>query len=234
MTKATTNQTVKALIDIAVKLFNPSVIEIYAPGGDNEDEETAQTKRTLRENLTIDPSDTLQIAQFKIDIYYFLCEKIPHHSAPLSTYPINPDKTRNHLHLYYKPTQKGKKIFLPNGRIRPAPYIDFSIPHYVGPRRPILAKYTYGPWAIKAEFSDKSYILLHTNTEEEGIKIVLELCKFVDPKYQPKDGMKSKDLKISKPNARTLEFQLNGIKVKPYQIEYYKFGEDTWDWKEIL
>jgi hypothetical protein len=225
----TTNQKIKVLISIVMRLYNPEVMYTYTGQGGSENEAVGATKQVLRTHLTVKPDDTPIIAIFRMFIFFFVCGRYIIGAAPLTLYPVFKDRTRTHLHLYFKPIKKGQKIIRQDGRIENAPYADFSIPHYIGNKRPIIPRYTYGGWAVSMKFTDESSISIKTLTKEEGVKVILELCKFVDPKYYPVGGCTQNNLRISEPNNGKKN-RLHGIQLKPYKAEYYKFGESNWEW----
>lgn len=125
----TTNQKVKALMTIAMRIYNPDVMYTYTGRGTEEDEAVSLTKKTLRENLTIKPDDTIAIASFKMFIYYFVCGRFIVASSPLTYYPVFANRTRTHLKIYARPARKGQKIIRKNGSMEYAPNDEFSIPN---------------------------------------------------------------------------------------------------------
>ncbi len=225
----TTNQKIKALIAIAMRLYNPEIMYTYTGAGGSENEAVAATKQTLRTHLTIKPDDTPIIALLRMFIFYFVCGRYTVAAAPLSLYPVQKGRTRTHLHVHQKPVKKGQKIIRANGAVEKAPYADFSIPHYVGSKRPTIPRYTYGGWTITFNFTDQSFIQIRTLTREEGIKVMLELAKFVDPKYHPPGGLVEANCRVTEPNQGKKN-KLYGVKLKAYKVEYYKFGESDWEW----
>ena len=229
----TTNQKIKVLISIVMRIYNPEVMYTYTGNGGSENEAIAETKGVLRTHLTVKPDDTLMIAIFRMFIFFFVCGRYIVAAAPLTLYPVHKDRTRTHLHLYFKPARKGQKIIRQDGRIENAPYADFSIPHYVGGQRPTIPHYTYGGWCISIKFTDQSSISIKTLTREEGVKTILELAKFVDAKYHPLGGLTEKNLSISEPNNGKKN-RLHGIKLKPYKVEYYLFGKADWEWSHNI
>ena len=84
------------------------------------------------------------------------------------------------MHLYFKPVKKGQKIIRDDGRIEKAPYADLSIPHYIGSKRPTIPNFTYGGWAVSMKFTDNSSVSVKTLTKEEGVNVILALCKFLE------------------------------------------------------
>jgi hypothetical protein len=229
----TTNQKIKALIAVVMRLYNPEVMYTYTGQGGSENEAIAATKETLRTHLTVKPDDTPIIAILRMFIFFFVCGRFSAAAAPLSLYPIHKDRTRDHLHVYLKPIRKGQKIINSEGRIRAAPYADFSIPHYIGERKARIPHYTFGAWTVQLSLKDSSYIRLSTSTREEGIKVVLALGKYVDPKYLPDGGLIEKNLRITEPNHGKHR-RLDGIPMKAYKVEYYKFGEEQWEWAQNI
>jgi hypothetical protein len=225
----TTTQKIKVLITICMRLYNPEVMYTYTGKGGSENEAIAATKDTLRTHLTVKPDDTPIVAILRMFIFFFVCGRYIISAAPLTLYPVHKDRTRNHLHVHTKPVTKGKKIIRADGKIENAPYADFSIPHYVGNKRPIIPSYTYGGWAVSMKFTDQSYLCIKTLTREEGVKLCLELSKFVDAKYHPVGGLIEKNLSISEPNEGKKN-RLHGVKLKAYKVEYYKFGQANWEW----
>jgi hypothetical protein len=225
----TTNQKIKVLISIVMRLYNPEVMYCYTGQGGSENEAIAATKQVLRTHLTVKPDDTPIIAIFRMFIFFFVCGRYIVSTAPLTLYPVHKDRTRNHLHIHLKPVKKGQKIIRQDGRIETAPYADFSIPHYIGSKRPTIPTYTYGGWAVSMKFTDQSSITIKTSTREEGVKTLLELAKFVDAKYHPVGGLIEKNLSISEPNQGKKN-RLHGVQLKAYKVEYYKFGKAEWEW----
>jgi hypothetical protein len=225
----TTNQKIKALISIVMRLYNPEVMYTYTGQGGSENEAVGATKQVLRTHLTVKPDDTPIIAIFRMFIFFFVCGRYIIAAAPLTLYPVHKHRTRTHLHLYFKPTRKGQKIIRLDGSVEKAPYADFSIPHYIGNKRPIIPHYTYGGWAVSMKFTDQSSVSIKTLTREEGVKVILELCKFVDPKYHPVGGLTEKNLSISEPNQGKKN-RLHGVQLKPYKAEYYLYGKENWEW----
>jgi hypothetical protein len=225
----TTTQKIKVLISIVMRLYNPEVMYTYTGKGGSENEAVGATKQVLRTHLTVKPDDTPIVAIFRMFIFFFVCGRYIIAAAPLTLYPVHKDRTRNHLHVYQKPIRKGQKIIRSDGRIEAAPYAEFSIPHYIGSNRPKIPVYTYGGWAVSMKFTDQSSISIKTLTREEGVKTILELAKFVDSKYYPQGGLVEKNLNISEPNEGKKN-RLHGVKLKPYKVEYYKFGKEMWEW----
>lgn len=225
----TTNQKIKVLIQIVMRIYNPEVMYTYTGQGGSENEAVGATKTVLRTHLTVKPDDTMMIAIFRMFIFFFVCGRYIVSAAPLTLYPVQKGRTRTHLHLYFKPIKKGQKIIRDDGQIEKAPYADFSIPHYIGGKRPTIPRFTYGGWAVSMKFTDQSSISIKTLTKEEGVKIILDLCKFVDPKYYPVGGCTEKNLSISMPNDGKKN-RLHGIQLKPYKAEFYKFGSAAWEW----
>jgi hypothetical protein len=225
----TTNQKIKALISIVMRLYNPEVMYTYTGQGGSENEAVGATKQVLRTHLTIKPDDTLIIAIFRMFIFYFVCGRYTVAAAPLTLYPVHKNRTRTHLHLYFKPVKKGQKIIRLDGSVEKAPYADFSIPHYIGNKRPTIPHYTYGGWSVSMKFTDQSSISIKTLTREEGVKVILELCKFVDPKYHPVGGCNDKTISVSEPNQGKKN-RLHGVNLKPYKAEYYLYGKENWEW----
>ena len=225
----TTNQKIKVLLQIVMRLYNPEVMYTYTGQGGSENEAVGATKTVLRTHLSVKPDDTLMIALFRMFIYFFVCGRYIVSTAPLTLYPVQKGRTRTHLHLYFKPVKKGQKIIRADGQIEKAPYADFSIPHYIGGKRPTISHFTYGGWSISMKFTDQSSVSVKTLTKEEGVKIILELCKFVNPKYYPVGGCTVGNLSISEPNNGK-KGRLYGIQLKPYKAEFYKFGQSSWEW----
>jgi hypothetical protein len=225
----TTNQKIKVLIQIVMRIYNPEVMYTYTGQGGSENEAVGATKQVLRTHLTVKPDDTPIVAIFRMFIFFFVCGRYIISSAPLTLYPVHKNRTRTHLHLHFRPTKKGQKIIRQDGRIENAPYADFSIPHYIGSKRPTIPSYTYGGWAVSMKFTDNSSVSIKTLTRDEGVRIILDLCKFVDHKYHPVGGLTEKNLSINEPNEGKKN-RLHGVKLKPYKAEFYKFGEATWDW----
>jgi hypothetical protein len=225
----TTNQKIKVLIAIAMRIYNPEVMYTYTGQGGSENEAVAATKQVMRTHLTIKPDDTPIIAILRMFIFFFVCGRYILAAAPLSLYPVHKDRTRNHLHVYTKPFKHGQKIVREDGRIEKAPYADFSIPHYIGNKRPRIPSYTYGGWSIVLSLTDQSAIKIKTSTREEGVRVMLELAKFVDPKYLPGGSVTEKKLRITEPNDGKKN-RLHGVLLKAYKVEYYKFGKADWEW----
>jgi hypothetical protein len=225
----TTNQTIKVLLSIVMRIYNPEVMYTYTGRGESENEAIAATKEVLRTHLTVKPTDTPIIAIFRMFIYFFVCGRYITSASPLTLYPVHKDRTRNHLHIHLKPVKKGQKIVRSTGQIEKAPYADFSIPHYIGSKRPTIPSYTYGGWAVSLKLKDQSAISIKTFTREEGVKLILELAKFVDPKYYPVSKLTEKNLSISEPNDGKKN-RLHGVKLKAYKVEYYKYGQANWEW----
>jgi hypothetical protein len=229
----TTNQKIKVLIQIVMRLYNPEVMYTYTGQGGSENEAVGATKGVLRTHLTVKPDDTPTIAIFRMFIFFFVCGRYIVGAAPLTLYPVQKGRTRTHLHLYFKPTKRGQKIIRNDGQIEKAPYCDFSIPHYIGGKRPTIPHYTYGGWAVSMKFTDQSSVSIKTLTRDEGVKIILELCKFVDAKYHPVGGLIEKNLSVSEPNEGKKN-RLHGVKLKPYKVEYYLFGKAAWEWSHNI
>ncbi|NJR31632.1 MAG: hypothetical protein HC778_00575 [Chamaesiphon sp. CSU_1_12] len=225
----TTNQKIKALIAIVMRIYNPEVMYTYTGRGENENEAVAATKGVMRTHLTVKPDDTPIIAIFRMFIFFFVCGRYTVAAAPLSLYPVQKDKTRSHLHIYMKPLKIGQKIIREDGQIEKAPYSDFSIPHYIGGKRPKIPSYTYGGWIITLTLTDQSYLQIKSLTRDEGVRVVLELAKFIDPKFLPKGGATESVLSKTEPHDGKKN-RLHGVLLKPYKAEYYKFGESSWDW----
>lgn len=201
----------------------------YTSRGESENEGASATKEVLRTHLTVKPDDTPIVAIFRMFIFFFVCGRYIVSAAPLTLYPVFKDRTRNHLHVHTKPVTKGKKIVRQDGRIENAPYADFSIPHYIGSKRPTIPSYTYGGWAVSMKFTDQSSISIKTLTRQEGVNVCLKLCEFVNPKYYPVGGLIERNLSISEPNDGKKN-RLHGVKLRAYKVEYYKVGESNWDW----
>lgn len=225
----TTNQKIKALLAIAMRLYNPDVMYTYTGNGGSENEAVAATKSALRTHLTVKPDDTPIVALLRMFIFFFVCGRYITSAAPLTLYPVHKSRTRTHLHVYLKPVNKGQKIIREDGRIEKAPYADFSIPNYIGGKRPIIPSYNYGGWSVSIKFTDQSSISIKTLTRGEGVKTILELASFVDSKYYPTGGLTEKNLSISEPNEGKRN-RLHGIQLKPYKVEYYLFGKADWEW----
>lgn len=235
MALLTTNQKIRALIDIAMRLYNPEVMYTYTAAGESGDEGVLATKKILRTHLTVKPDDTPIVAIFRMFIYFFVCGRFSIAAAPLSLYPVWRDKTRNHLHVYLKPVKKGQKIVRQDGRIQNAPYADFSIPHFIGTKdkRVRIPSYTVGGWTVRLNLKDQSFLQIRSSTKEEGIKVVTELSKSIDPKYLPDGGVRAGILRINQPNEGKVA-KLNGVKIRAYKVEFYKFGEEQWDWAQNI
>lgn len=225
----TTNQKIKVLISIVMRLYNPEVMYCYTGQGGSENEAIAATKETLRTHLTVKPDDTPIVAIFRMFIFFFVCGRYIVSAAPLTLYPVHKDRTRNHLHVYTKPVKKGQKIVREDGYIEKAPYADFSIPHYVGNKRPTIPSYTYGGWAVSLKLTDQSSLSIKTLTREEGVKVILELGRFIDPKYLPVGGLIEKNLSVSEPNNGKKN-RLHGVRLRAYKVEFYKYGKAEWEW----
>jgi hypothetical protein len=225
----TTNQKIKVLISIVMRLYNPEVMYCYTGQGGSENEAIGATKQVLRTHLTVKPDDTPIIAIFRMFIFFFVCGRYTVAAAPLTLYPVHKDRTRNHLHVYTKPIKKGQKIIREDGQVEKAPYAEFSIPHYIGAKRPKIPTYTYGGWAVSLKLTDQSSISVKTLTREEGVRVILELAKSIDPKYHPASNLTDKNLSISEPNEGKKN-RLHGVKLKAYKVEYYKFGNANWEW----
>jgi hypothetical protein len=226
-----TNQKIKSLIDIAMRLYNPDVMYTYTGKGSNEDDVVKDTKKTLRTHLTVKPDDTLLIAIFRMFVYFFVCGRHITATSSLTYFPVFKERTRTHLKVFLKPVQKGKKIIRGDGKIEAAPYSDFTIPHFLDDEsiRVNIPEITIGGWTVKITFKDQSYILIRTLTREEGIKTVLELAKYVNPKYYPDGGLVESNLSINEPNEGKRN-KLHGIKMKCYKQEFYPFGSEKWKW----
>lgn len=225
----TTNQKIKVLMAIVMRIYNPDVMYTYTGKGDSEDEAASLTKKTLRENLTVKPDDTIALASFKMFIYYFVCGRFIPAASPLTYFPVFKNRTRTHLKVFLKPVQKGKMIIRRDGKMGYAPHSDFTIPNYIGGERPTIPQYTYGGWTVTLSFTDQSSIQLRTLTREEGVTIVLGLGNYVDKKYHPVGGLIEKNLRISEPNQGKKN-NLHGIKLKPLKVEFYKYGKSEWEW----
>jgi hypothetical protein len=233
MATLTTNQKIKALISIVMRIYNPEVMYTYTGHGGSEDEVTAATKTTMRTHLTIKPDDTPIVAILRMFIYYFVCGRYITAAVPLTLYPVHKDRTRTHLHVMTKPVKRGQKIVRADGRIERAPYGDFTIPHYVGSKRPTIPPYTSGGWTVSFNLTDQSFIQLRTLTRDEGVKVVLELAKHTDPKYHPPGGIVEKNLRVTEPNQGKKN-RLHGVKMRAYKAEYYLFGNAEWEWAHNL
>ncbi len=225
----TTNQTIKVLLSIVMRIYNPEVMYTYTGRGESENEAVAATKEVLRTHLTVKPTDTPIIAIFRMFIFFFVCGRYITSTSPLTLYPVHKDRTRNHIHVHLKPVKKGQKIVRSDGQIEKAPYADFSIPHYIGSKRPTIPGYTYGGWAVSLKLTDQSYISIKTLTREEGVSVMQKLAKLVDPKYLPAANITDKQMSISEPNDGKKN-RLHGVKLKAYKVEYYKYGQANWEW----
>jgi hypothetical protein len=82
---------------------------------------------------------------------------------------------------------------------------------------------------VSMKFTDQSSVSIKTLTREEGVKVILELCKLVNPKYYPAGGCTEKNISINEPNEGKKN-RLHGVKLKPYKAEYYLFGKEAWEW----
>jgi hypothetical protein len=203
----------EALIKLAIELHNPLVARAY---NDDPGEDTA----FLFKNLRVMPDDTLIQANMKMMLFYQVGGRQPA-IAPIPTFwAAKAERFRPQLAITYQPMVRRKhahRRYDSNGLIH--------IPHYKATERnPKLPRYKIGSQSCRYVLKDGSAIHVFAHTEEEALKVVMALSKYVVASQKPAGGVEA-NCTFTKRRGKKLA--LDGVEMKPIQATFYERGDKS-------
>jgi hypothetical protein len=201
------------LLKLARALHNPEVVAAYT--GDNADD-TAFLLKTLR----IDEEDGFTEAVLKILILNLTNGRV-NAIAPIPTFwAAKAERFRPQLAIVTRPVERKKLAY---GRYQGNGLLH--IPHYDAKiRNPKLPTYTVGAFTCKYKLKDGSAILIHASSEDEALKMVKAMAKYVKPSQKPAGGV---DVNCSYTKRGGKPLLLDGVKMKPFRAAYYERADKS-------
>jgi hypothetical protein len=202
------------LLDLLKKIHNPQVVAVYSTADEAED------VGWLASELQIKPEDTFNETVLKCLIFYLASGRV-NAIAPIPTFwAAKAERFRPQLAIAYRPTQRKKLSYLRyqgNGLLH--------IPHFDGKQRDIkIAPYVVGQYSCKYTLKDGSNIIVNAKTDEEALKHVQNLARYVKASQKPKGGVEQ-NCSFTKRGGEPL--LLDGVEMKPFKAAYYENGKKS-------
>jgi hypothetical protein len=199
---------IKLLKGILYKIHNPQVAMAY------------EEQPVLRSALLVRTMDNFTVMILKIAIFYLVCGRINTASTVPMYWAVKVEKgLRQQLAIAFRPEKRRRHKFGKYDR-----NLQLHIPHYNGDKNPKIPSYTVGQFSTKCILKDQSTILVHTDSEAEGVRLVEALLKYVEPAFMPKNKV------ISTTTRRGNPLSLSGQRVRPFRADFYPPATQTPEW----
>jgi hypothetical protein len=205
----------KVLIQVAMKLHNPQVIQAYKIHLDAE-EETVEP--LYSKYLRIYPEDSVWEILIKFCLFYLVDGRLWVQSSTPMWWALKKETFKPQLAVQYRPVGDRQRFSFANYAGNP----ELHIPHYNGESNPHLPSYTIGKHSAKYILNDGTYILINAKTEEEAIAVVLQHASYTKPDKRPPGSIED-NLTTTK---RKRVPRMNGIKIEPFKAEYFTGTKD--------
>lgn len=204
----------KVLVQLAMRIHNPQVMQAYRNNGELERE---PINIVLAKYLRVYPKDSLLDVLIKCILFYMVDGRLWVQSST-STYWAQKSKAfKPQLVIQYRPVGERKKFGYNSYAGNP----QFSIPHYDGTDSPLIPAFTMGRYTAKYMLTDQSYIMINAISQEEAISVCAKMASYTDRRLRP-TGEIIENISIS---TRTKKPRMDGIKIEPFKGEYLDSGE---------
>ncbi|WP_309733182.1 hypothetical protein [Chamaesiphon sp. OTE_75_metabat_556] len=204
----------KVLIQVAMKLHNPQVIEAYQL---NLEEEQDQIQPIYSKYLRIYPEDSVWEILIKFCLFYLVDGRLWVQSSIPMWWAQKKENFKPQLAIQYRPVGTRKKFSFRSYANNPT----LHIPHYNGENRPYLPSYTIGRYRVTYILKDQTSIVINASTLEEAEKVVIQHANYTKLDKRP-EGSVEDNLTRTRSNKTP---RMNGVKIEPFKGEYFTGGE---------
>jgi hypothetical protein len=205
----------KVLVQLAMKMHNPQVIQAYQERIDSED---AEIRPIYSKNLRIYTEDSVWEILIKFLLFYLVDARLWVQSPTPMWWPLKKATFKSQLVIQYRPVGDRVKF----GFARYAGNPELQIPHYNGESNPYLPSYTIGKYSAKYMLNDGTYILVNAHTLEEAISVVTKHASYIIASKRPEGDIGDNITTTS----RKRKPRMDGIKIEPFKAEHFTGGKD--------
>lgn len=214
LTEAKKFNNYKVLVQIAMRLHNPQVMEAYRSNGAAERE---GLDIVLAKYLKIYPKDSILDVLMKCILFYAVDGRLWVQSTSPSQWSQRSKSFKPQLVIQYRPVGKRKKFGYNSYAGNP----QFCIPHYDGTGSPYLPAFTLGKFTAKYMLNDQSYLMINAVSQEEAIAVCAQMASYTDERLRP-TGTILENISIS---TRPKQPRMQGVKIEPFKGEYLRDGD---------
>lgn len=204
----------KVLVQVAMRLHNPQVMQAYRNNGEIEQD---PVNSVLVKYLRIYPKDSLLDVLMKCILFYMVDGRLWVQSSTPTQWSQRSRSFKPQLAIQYRPVGKRKKFGYNSYAGNP----QFCIPHYNGADSPYLPAFTLGKYTAKYMLTDQSYLMINAVSQEEAITVCAQMASYTDERLRP-TGTILENISIS---TRPKEPRMQGVKIEPFKGEYLSGGE---------
>jgi hypothetical protein len=205
----------KVLIQVAMKLHNPQVIQAYRIQLDSDDD---SINPIYSKYLRIYPEDSVWELIIKFFIFYLVDGRLWVQASTPMWWSLKKATFKPQLAIQYRPV--GDRPRFSYGKY--ADNAELHIPHYNGDPNPLLPRYTIGRHSAKYMLNDGTYILINAKTDEEAIAVVIQHASYTKEDKRP-EGTIEENLTVTK---RKRKPTMDGIKIEPFKAEHFTGTKD--------
>jgi hypothetical protein len=207
------------------KFHNANVRDAYGIGGE-ADEATVTTKQ-LRELFEIDEQDALPLITAKITAFYLVTSRSPAMASVPLQWSIQRQLYQPQLVVKSRPVtrknrarkdSRGQTYFAYDGnRQLVVPHFDFAKIDSID-----IPDYKIGRHCATFVLKDKSTIIVYCATRAEAVRLCENLAGYVKNEMLPPGEIKE-NITYS---LRRKPLKSDGVNMRPYQADYYEFGNE--------
>jgi hypothetical protein len=204
----------KVLIQVAMKLHNPQVIQAYK---ENLDSEEQTIEPIYSKYLRIYPEDSVWEILIKFCLFYLVDGRLWVQSSTPMWWAQKGASFKPQLAIQFRPVEKRVKFGYRSYAGNP----ELHIPHYNGDQNPRISDYTVGKFSAKYTLLDQTYVMVNASTPEEAEKMVIELASYTKSEHRPPGEIKDN----LTTNTRRKNPRMDGMKISAYKAEYFERGK---------
>ena len=204
----------KVLIQIGMKLHNPQVVQAYR---ERLDSDNSSINPIYSKYLRLYPEDSVWEILIKFFLFYIVDGRLWVQSTTPMWWAQKKEAFIPQLAIQYRPSGERKKFAYASYAGNP----ELHIPHYNGENNPSLPAYTVGKFSAKYILKDQTYILIHAQTFDEAIAVVVKHASYTKENKRPPGEI----LENITTTTRKKKPRMDGIKIQPYKAEYFTGGK---------
>ncbi len=205
----------RVLVQLAMKLHNPQVIQAYR---ESLDDEIDNINPIYSKHLRIYTDDSAWEILIKFLIFYLVDARLWVQGVTPMWWALKKELFKPQLVIEYRPVGDRPKFGFRNYANNP----ELHIPHYNGDANPYLPSYTVGKYSAKYILNDGTYILINAKTLDEAISVVTKHASYTKESKRPEGTI---DENITATN-RKRKPRLDGVKIEPFKAQYFEGGKN--------
>jgi hypothetical protein len=205
----------KVLVQIAMRLHNPQVIQAYRHYLDSPED---AIHVILLKHLKIYKENSILEVLLKFGIFYFVDGRLWVQSSTPMWWPQKAESFKPQLTIQYRPLKYTRKTGPYSYHGNP----ELHIPHYDGSVNPSIPRYTIGRFSAKYTLRDQTYLMINAATQDEAIAVITKMASYTRKSKRP-DGEISANIST---NTRPKVPRMNGVTIEPFKAEYFSGGKE--------